>query len=126
MEAALLAFPLTRSQLSLALDGWDHRPMAERARDFAGRLWRFARGDTPTGQFERWAYETPELEPFLGQPNVIGKLTRAPIIEASRVAPSRTLSVCHVCMASSLAARLRRERAIAISAVQAASNHASL
>jgi hypothetical protein len=30
------------------------------------RLWRFARGETSTADFERWLYATPELESLLG------------------------------------------------------------
>lgn len=40
--------------------------MTDHAREIAGQLWRFARGDAPTPEFERWVYATPDLESFLG------------------------------------------------------------
>ncbi|HKN65332.1 MAG TPA: hypothetical protein VJW73_03600 [Gemmatimonadaceae bacterium] len=58
--------------------------MSEPIREIMARLWRFTRGETPTAEFERWVYATPELEPLLG-PELYLRLIAATALAFARV-----------------------------------------
>lgn len=52
-------------------------------------LWKFLRGDTPVGEFERWAYEEPSLETLIG-PDVYLRMISTDFRSADQVGQLRT------------------------------------